>query len=315
MSKPFTSLEDALALCLDDLAQGASLEQCLARFPEHAAELAPLLRVATRAQAQTLPALSLGGRVRGRERMQAALTRPIVGSGRPRALFGGLAAAVIFLSLAAGVWLSWPGRDNHGENGHAAQPTLPSPAATTTPSAIPTITPAAESSSTPTLSPSPTSAGMPATATATATASPTFSPTPTSLPTASATIHVAASPTQGLAETPQSRETAAPAETRETDGPGETRETDEPAEMHETDEPTEMHETDEPTETPEKPTPATATSRPEATVTHSEPPSATPAQPAESPEPEPTPGQTPEPASTPHADDRSSWDAMRMLPG
>jgi len=42
--------ENILDECLERLRQGESLEQCLARYPERAAELEPLLRVATASQ-------------------------------------------------------------------------------------------------------------------------------------------------------------------------------------------------------------------------------------------------------------------------
>jgi len=42
--------ENILDECLERLRQGESLEQCLARYPEQAAELAPLLRVAVDSQ-------------------------------------------------------------------------------------------------------------------------------------------------------------------------------------------------------------------------------------------------------------------------
>jgi len=42
--------ENMLDQCLERLRQGESLEQCLARYPEQAAELAPLLRVAMASQ-------------------------------------------------------------------------------------------------------------------------------------------------------------------------------------------------------------------------------------------------------------------------
>jgi len=42
--------ENMLDQCLEGLRQGESLEQCLARYPEQAAELAPLLRVAMASQ-------------------------------------------------------------------------------------------------------------------------------------------------------------------------------------------------------------------------------------------------------------------------
>jgi hypothetical protein len=42
--------ENILDECLERMRQGESMEQCLARYPEQAAELAPLLRVATASQ-------------------------------------------------------------------------------------------------------------------------------------------------------------------------------------------------------------------------------------------------------------------------
>ncbi len=125
MSRPATSFEDALAICLDDLSRGASPAECLARFPEHAAELAPLLQVAARTQAQSLPALSLRGRVRGRERMHAALAQPVAGPGWVRAWAGGVAGLAFLLVLAAGIWLSWPGRNDRVGGQPTVQPTTP----------------------------------------------------------------------------------------------------------------------------------------------------------------------------------------------
>ncbi len=43
-----TNFDEALANCLDHLAGGSTLEDCLARYPEHAAQLKPLLRTAAR---------------------------------------------------------------------------------------------------------------------------------------------------------------------------------------------------------------------------------------------------------------------------
>jgi hypothetical protein len=342
MSKPLTSLEDALAACLDDLDQGASPAQCLARFPEHAAELAPLLRIAARAQAQPLPVLSPTARVRGRERMHAALAQRAAGSGWLRAWVSGLAGAVVLLALAAGAWLSWPGRDRHLGGESTAQPAPPTLAATAPPSAIPTATLTTQGRSTAILSPSPTSESAPVTATATATPTPgpTRSATPTPSPAASSTLSQraiqtnaspaadtapAASPTirpagtdtRSPAETPQARETTEPAETpqaRETTEPAETREPTEPAETRETTEPGE-------TRAPAG-APATATPRPESTA--SEPPGATP-QPTGRPEATPTPGQglaatptpdddhhaTPEPTEPPADEDRVQLDKPR----
>ena len=42
--------EDILNECIDCLLRGESLEQCLQRYPEQAAELRPLLQVALAAQ-------------------------------------------------------------------------------------------------------------------------------------------------------------------------------------------------------------------------------------------------------------------------
>ena len=234
MSRPATSFEDALAICLDDLSRGASPAECLARFPEHAAELAPLLQVAARTQAQPLPALSLRGRVRGRERMHAALAQPVAGPGWVRAWAGGVAGLAFLLVLAAGIWLSWPGRNDRVGGQPTVQPMTPF----TTPSATPTPTLTAPGSPTPTASPTllvepatvtPTSTPTPSpTVSATPTPGPTASPagTPTrrviptdappateAAPTASPTLRPAATATQRPAETPQARPTTEPTET------------------------------------------------------------------------------------------------------
>ena len=245
MSKPLTSLEDALAACLDDLARGASPAQCLARFPEHAAELAPLLRIAARAQAQPLPVLSQSGRVRGRERMQAALAQRAAGSGWLRAWVSGLAVAAVLLALAAGAWLSWPGRDKRLGGESTAQPAPPTMAATAPPSAIPTPTLEMRSRSTPTLASSPTSEGAPTTATGTSTPGPTLSATATPSPTASATP--SPGPLAIPTSAPSAEDTAPPvAPTRSaataTRSPAETPEARETAESAEPPEPTETHE-------------------------------------------------------------------------
>ena len=179
MSRPATSLEDALAACLDDLARGASPAQCLARFPEHAAELAPLLRVAARTQAQPLPALSLGGRVRGRERMHAALAQRTAGPGWLRAWVGGLAGLAVLLVLAAGVWLSWPGRNDRvgGQPTCSRRPLSPRRA--------PRRHPPSQRRARHPSQPHRRVEAATVTATATPTPSPTVSATPTSSPTAS----------------------------------------------------------------------------------------------------------------------------------
>ena len=66
-------IEDLLGECLDALFQGATVEECLARHPDHAQELAPLLRLAARI-AQTPPlTMSPAGFERLRRRVQAAV--------------------------------------------------------------------------------------------------------------------------------------------------------------------------------------------------------------------------------------------------
>jgi hypothetical protein len=51
MVKPMAErFDDILSECIDRMLQGESLEQCLARYPEHAKDLGPLLRTATSAR-------------------------------------------------------------------------------------------------------------------------------------------------------------------------------------------------------------------------------------------------------------------------
>ena len=66
--------------CLERLAAGESVTDCLARYPERADELAPLLRMMhATMQASRAAAPSAAGKARGMARMQAALA-----DGRPR---------------------------------------------------------------------------------------------------------------------------------------------------------------------------------------------------------------------------------------
>ncbi len=80
------NLEGILETCLDDLQRGAStLDECLARHPEHAAQLKPLLQTAAR--------IERGGRVQGpsaafKARARAQLTQHM--KARPRRKRGGL---------------------------------------------------------------------------------------------------------------------------------------------------------------------------------------------------------------------------------
>ena len=68
-------LDNIVDECLERLAAGESVTDCLARYPEHADELAPLLRMMhATMQASRAATPSAAGKARGMERMQAALT-------------------------------------------------------------------------------------------------------------------------------------------------------------------------------------------------------------------------------------------------
>ena len=144
MSRPAQNLEAALAACLDDLQAGTTPAQCLARYPEYADQLEPLLLTAARLQGQLWPILSAGGRVRGRERMQAALA-----SRRPAgfawwSVLRPVLAAVVLLAFAGGVWLAWPGRQTKTTDLPTSAPVVlqvtPSPTLTLWPTATLTLT-------------------------------------------------------------------------------------------------------------------------------------------------------------------------------
>ena len=144
MSRSAQNLEAALAACLDDLQAGMTPAQCLARYPEYADQLEPLLLTAERLQGQPWPTLSAGGRVRGRERMQAALA-----SRRPAgfawwSVLRPVLAAVVLLAFAGGVWLAWPGRQTKTTDLPTSAPVVlqatPSPTLTLWPTATLTLT-------------------------------------------------------------------------------------------------------------------------------------------------------------------------------
>ncbi len=76
MSDQDALLENILDTCLVELRAGRwTVEACLARYPQHAARLAPLLRVAAGLQTQPPPALSEAARQRIEARVQAQLRR------------------------------------------------------------------------------------------------------------------------------------------------------------------------------------------------------------------------------------------------
>lgn len=98
--------------CLERLAAGESVAGCLARYPEHADELAPLLllgQATTRVSRVSIP--SSTGRARGKARMQAALAEGRQRRGRrlefPRVYWRSVstpiaaAFAIVFLTIVA----------------------------------------------------------------------------------------------------------------------------------------------------------------------------------------------------------------------
>ena len=68
------NLDETLGQALNDLERGFTPLQVLDRYPDHEAELAPLLETAYRLRTSRWPTLSLAARVAGREKMHAAVT-------------------------------------------------------------------------------------------------------------------------------------------------------------------------------------------------------------------------------------------------
>jgi len=243
-------------------------------------------------QGQPWPTLSTGGRVRGRERMHAALA-----SRRPAgfawwSVLRPVLAAVVLLALAGGVWLAWPGRQSTTTDLPTSAPVVlqptPSPALTLGPTATLTLT---------------------VTATPTGTADDT-NPVPTEAtvleviegadgtetPLATATLRTRSTATSGARRsTPGSTLPGSPAATVEVT------ETRTPPDATPT-----FAKTREPERTPEPSRTAVATESPHATATREPSPTA---EPTESPRPTTTPAatkmpelsETPEPAKTPEA--------------
>src|SRR3954453_15258327 len=60
------AFEEILARCLDALEQGETIEHCLARYPEYATNLAPILQLATVIRSTPQPRLSPGAYTSGR---------------------------------------------------------------------------------------------------------------------------------------------------------------------------------------------------------------------------------------------------------
>lgn len=273
-------LDDAFAACLDDLAAGLSLAETLARYPDYAEALTPLLMTAARLRDAEWPKLSMRSRVRGREQMHAALEKRQRRAGVAwwRPAWGQFGVALILVVLAAGVWLARPGRELRT----VAQPTatstvvaLPADATltpTATVSAVPTVQPevietrtqATPEARSTTIAPALTTPAAPPTgalvlATATATARPTGTRTRTPEPTEAPEPTHAAAPRPTGTRTSEPARTPEPVETPEstrtaTPQPGGTRipestRTPEPTETRKPTKTPEPEETPEPTET------------------------------------------------------------------
>jgi hypothetical protein len=103
-------LSDALAVCLDVIALGATVDEALARFPRDAAELRPLLEASIRAREISAPAPSEEARIAARAavlRAVAAKKAPVTITPHPAvrrrgwlALAPAALAAVVFAAIA-----------------------------------------------------------------------------------------------------------------------------------------------------------------------------------------------------------------------
>ena len=124
--RPVRDLDEAFAACLDDLDAGLTLAQALARYPDYAEALAPLLVTSARLRGASWPALSMGARVRGRGRMHAELERRRRGAGMTwwRSAWNQFGVALALVVLAAGAWLAWPGREVRTITQPTATPTV-----------------------------------------------------------------------------------------------------------------------------------------------------------------------------------------------
>jgi hypothetical protein len=311
MSRSAQNLEAALAACLDDLQAGMTPAQCLARHPEYADQLEPLLLTAERLQGQSWPTLSAGGRVHGRERMHAALA-----SRRPAgfawwSVLRPLSAAVMLLALAGGVWRAWPDRQSKTTDLPTLAPVVlqptPFPALTLRTTATLTLTVTATPTGT---------AGDTSAVPAETDGSEMFEgPEGTKLPFATATLRTRSTATSGVRlSTPVPTQTAIPAATVVPGRPQQTPRNDETpdatAEVTETRTPPgatpTLSKTREPERTPEPSQTAVATESSHATATRKPSPTA---EPTESPRATTTPAaaktpessETPEPAKTSEA--------------
>lgn len=107
-----TNLFDALEFCLQEMERGAEIESVLARFPEHAEELRPILRTAAKAQQMTVtaPDADVVRRSRAKVMQHAAeLREESVAPRRPRNVIPLFQRLVISFGLAAFFLLSGTG--------------------------------------------------------------------------------------------------------------------------------------------------------------------------------------------------------------
>lgn len=102
-------LSETLELCLQALEGGATVDECLARYPSLAGELRSLLETAAAARTVNLPAVPENAATRGRARVLAHAAR-LRGAGRPRPRFSGalrmaaaLAALAVFVLVGNGL--------------------------------------------------------------------------------------------------------------------------------------------------------------------------------------------------------------------
>ena len=148
------SFENALATCLDDLDAGAPLEEVLAKYPQHAADLAPLLAVAAQMRTTSWPALSMHGRVQGRERMHAALAQHHSGFALLRPSWAQAAMALVIVGIIGAASVITPWKDlpsRFATPAPAAGPTTTSQQTVVVPDDTATATATTEPSATPTL--------------------------------------------------------------------------------------------------------------------------------------------------------------------
>ncbi len=99
--------EHTLDICLDRLLTGAAIADCLARYPQHAAQLAPLLQVANLLEAPPGPTMSAAGLRAGEARLlaQAAKMRSTRRQAKP-ALWTGLVRRLAAAGIAGVLLLS-----------------------------------------------------------------------------------------------------------------------------------------------------------------------------------------------------------------